>query len=1219
MAPKPATEQPGNSFKYLYWRLSEGQFQQLCGSLLRQKYPSVQCLPIGMADGGIDQMVDGSIVFQDKWTSKCLQNPETWLDKTIDGERENIKRLVREKRISRYVLMTSVAGTTTAKGTGSIQKLQPKLDGYTKEFKIPVECWWQSDIDAEVDAAPDAIKWSYHEMLAGTEAMRYLMHGSQVEGQAARMRDTLILVMASQWREDSKIKFSQFDVPHANIADLYVDVQVSLQSAPRNAVDAFFSKSNHSMYESLGAVSYMLRTTAPLTYLLGVPGQGKSTLGQYLSQMHRAAILPGDTVIGGMPAEAEVADPKLPLRLDLKDYAAWLSGDDPFGEDETSLRSKPRPKSQRSLDLFIAKFCEFHSGGREVTVEDVQSLLERYPTFLVLDGLDEVADPELRAVIVDQINLTCTRMGLVSKARQFQVLVTARPNASGLSEPDKDMFQTLRLKPLDTKLQRQFLGKWCDVNEVYGSKRRELRRIFEHRTAHEHVAQLADNPMQLTILLFLINKNGESVPVARTPLYRDYLEALLSREVTRKQIAREQVPYVKEVTAFLGWHMHSGVETSPAAGRMTQADIETSLLIYFQRTEGPSQQVATLFKAATDRFWALSSKVEHTFEFAVQPLREYFAASFLADWAGRDRLEVLSKQEVLRHLVARPYWLNTARFYAGFASPNELASLRYGLEELMEEQRHPFQERTALWTLLSDGIFANSTTVQRDVVSLVTDDLSVILVANHPDAIANFPSLAHGSGAGQMTSKLLQMISENPHSGLNRSRTAILRDKTGVGADEFLSWWRPRFQSAASTQAEQTAWLNIAGSFKIPRLLDGDLATLTVDGASSCRAALYANASPRARSPLDRTLLAGVLSGWCSDVSTSSTSEAGALLRTMRPQWFQHNPAFNGEPSLGVADHLLPTEADRTARTAAWRTLVEIDDRYRNLQKACRPGMGQQGTTEPWQKPAIILKQLHGPNWLAAEIAITGAANRSVKHSGTFTRGGQPFGNDVDYGTLVLRIHQQPDEAWWASMYQRHADGLSRRMWVLALIAAAEPQIVFRQLDKVDEVLSGLPQDEFDSLADSSSRIGRGQACRRLGDGIWSRLGDVSDRTLLLVTHFTASLAANDPLSALSDERLARAALSTASSWPIARAMAARMLGGGSAALLRGLTRLVGTRPPSTDLDVESWEDAVLADPASFPVSWVLEAEQRRSSAVHESPLEQVALREEWLPKVPRL
>ena len=69
------------------------------------------------------------------------------------------------------------------------------------------------------------------------------------------------------------------------------------------------------------------------------------------------------------------------------------------------------------------------------------------------------------------------------------------------------------------------------------------------------------------------------------------MATLLDREVKRKLIERDQVSQVQEVTAFLGWRMHSGVESKPAAGRMTQSDIETTLLIYFRRTEGPEQEV----------------------------------------------------------------------------------------------------------------------------------------------------------------------------------------------------------------------------------------------------------------------------------------------------------------------------------------------------------------------------------------------------------------------------------------------------------------------------------------------------------------------------------------------------------------------------------------------------------------------------------------------------
>jgi hypothetical protein len=124
--------------------------------------------------------------------------------------------------------------------------------------------------------------------------------------------------------------------------------------------------------------------------------------------------------------------------------------------------------------------------------------------------------------------------------------------------------------------------------------------------------------------------------------------------------------------------------------------------------------------------------VDGTFEFAIQPVREYFAAKFLAEWAGRDRRDPLPKEEILRRLIGRTYWLNVARFYAGFASPNELAGLRYGLEDAIAGNRHPLQERAAAWALLNDRIFANAARVQRDAARLLADDLSVQLISGQP-------------------------------------------------------------------------------------------------------------------------------------------------------------------------------------------------------------------------------------------------------------------------------------------------------------------------------------------------------------------------------------------------------------------------------------------------------------------------------------------------------
>ncbi|WP_405428005.1 NACHT domain-containing protein [Micromonospora sp. NBC_00617] len=1221
---RSSTEQPGNSFKYLYWRLSEKQFQQLCAALLRIKYDPVQCLPVGMADEGIDIISEASIIYQVKWSSKTQQDPSSWLKAAIDGERAKIARLVAEGRASRYVLMTSVAGTTTATRSGSVQRLNKELAAYSQEFGIPVECWWQADIDAEVDASPESIKWSYPEMLAGTEAMRYLIHGSQVSGDAAKMRDTLLQVMATQWRDDSRIKFSQVEMDRVHLVDFFVDVQISQQAAPRNVLDRFLTSQDRQVYETAAAVEYMLKTTVPLTYLLGVPGQGKSTLGQYLCQVHRAEILPGDMLGEKKPPHESVSDPKLPLRVDLKDYGTWLSGHDPFGDDELPKKPKLRRKDHRSLELFLAALCSAYSGGRLVTVEQIQSLLARYPTFLVLDGLDEVADPALRKVMVEQINITAMRMGSEGTVRRFQILVTSRPNASGLSEPDKDIFQTLRLEPLTQKLQRDFVNKWADAHQIHGAERRRLQRTFQSRTAIDHIAQLADNPMQLTILLFLISRKGEAVPVSRTPLYSDYMETLLDREVDRKQIEREELPRVAEVTSFLGWHMQSGVETDPRVGRMTRDNIETTLFIYFRRTEGPSNQVSHLFRAVTDRFWALTSKVEGTFEFAVQPVREYFAAKFLAEFAGQDLRDPLPKQEVLGRLIERPYWLNTARFYAGFANPNELASLRYGLEDILNEKRHPLQVRVAVWALVNDGIFANKPRVQRDVVRLLTDDLSLRLIAHPGEASTNFPHFSRKSGGDDMVALLLDDIQSDPLNPMALVRASILRRRLPLEPKEFSDWWVPQMRAAIGTPRE-TAWLRIGAAFGVPRVMPPDATKLSLKDPESCQAALSVGASPDLGTAQDRALLRAVLDGWCSDTSTSSSSLAGSLLRATRPQWYlQLLEQAEKAPPLRT-EHLWIGAADRSLRSSAWNQLVDIDARYAQLKRAANArGKGQKGTTEPWQNPAREIARIHGPCWLAAEIAVIGAAAPSRVASGSFDPGGEPFGTNIDYGTFVLELRRYKcDQRWWEEAYGNYSDSLSRRTWVLALFATAGEDNVVTLMDYVDEVLDNATESEFAALAASSSRLGVSGVSCRLGSRTLRAAAGGCPRTALLATHFASSLSSLDPLKPLSDRDLVQLSAPDAAAWAVARAITARLLDRPSNTLLAALAVLgpqSKVEVPSSIVSRSSQLITPLLDqPANYPGSWVFAAEQWRSISNDEVIMEDVVVDQGWAPKVPRV
>ncbi len=103
-----ASRQAGQSYRYLYERLGEKRFQELCGAMLARVFPDVTCYPVGQSDGGRDivRKRDGrAFVYQVKWTSKPMQNPATWLDNAIKGEADNIWQLVKNGAEQYYLAL----------------------------------------------------------------------------------------------------------------------------------------------------------------------------------------------------------------------------------------------------------------------------------------------------------------------------------------------------------------------------------------------------------------------------------------------------------------------------------------------------------------------------------------------------------------------------------------------------------------------------------------------------------------------------------------------------------------------------------------------------------------------------------------------------------------------------------------------------------------------------------------------------------------------------------------------------------------------------------------------------------------------------------------------------------------------------------------------------------------------------------------------------------
>lgn len=1024
---------PDSRYKYLYERLGDHDFQQLVGALLTLRFPGFRPLPLRQADGGRDGVdLAGRLVYQVKWSVRGHEkDPVAWLDAAISGESDKIRRCAKEGARG-YVLVTNVASTGKAK-TGSFDRLNAKLDEYSREFGLEMSCLWREGLNPMVDSAPSETKWAYADMLAGWDLIRYLVDEHAGTATDSGLRELVRKVAAAQWNEDERIKFSQVELDRERLADLFVDVPAVRISIPGRATPFFQGAA-----ELGGAAAYVSgKSPYPFTLVRGAPGQGKSTLSQFVCQASRAAFLPGRApAAGALPGDGE---PRFPVRFDLGDYAAWIEGYDVFDKSDATQvkKGKRRTAAQATVESFLAELMTHASGRGTVSQAKVQDLFGRVPSLIVLDGLDEVGNVRDRRRVVREIDLFCARGK--SYAVEPRVIVTTRPNSAGLPEPSSDVFEVISLSPLDAALRDQYLRKWCFVHNVRGGDSRTLRRNFTEKTREPYIGELAGNPMQLTILLYLLRQHGDATPSQRTELYDAYMSLLLAREANKHpESVRRHRADLMEVVPFLGWYLQSRAEEDGHSGRMGYAEVAAAMK-HFQRTYGkPEDVVDELFEAATDRLWALTSKEEGTFEFEVLSLREYFAARYLYRYAGEGD-QRFDRTIVFRELLRRPYWLNTARFYGGNAAGSDIYALEAGIKHEIGENpsRHV---RVAAWSLVTDGVFTSRPIEAAAIVDALTDDLGIghLVAALDGHEVTPLPEAGHANRAWE---RLTAAITARPDDPQNHARVRALRELLGLGK-QFASWWAERLQEAAGTSSE-AAWLAIGARCEVAAGHKTAIPALSAADGLHAQLILNTGLAPGAGTPLEGQLIRAVLDGQCSQTTSVVSVPARIAVALSPAEFYAHG-------SVSPAFRSIWSAPDQ--RSQAIQQLRKAGSPYAEIAALRRFKKGEKGSTFPWANAAAALMQYAGRCWLATEIAVIGAAS-PLRDGYTRAPGTEALGPAGHPATLIEQTRaNRANASWWRERLPAGEDDLGLAEWALALWAIAEGQVIdelFSELARV--------------------------------------------------------------------------------------------------------------------------------------------------------------------------
>ena len=805
--------------------------------------------------------------------NSALAEARDWLLRTLKDELPKVQNQIKHGARS-FVLVTNVAGTAHHRG-GSIDKLQALLE---KLVPIPAQAWWRDDLDRRLDDAWD-LKFAYPALFSGTDLLRLMVEGSRSESRD-RLRNTIRAFLSHQFESDREVKFKQVELEN-NIFDLFTDVPLvprnppgrrkegveRLEAAFRRAaasasgevdsrevrywfeVASWGESSLGTFYQSdetwLGAASLLLdsdfQQVEPLVILEGAPGQGKSTIAQYICQIHRMRVL-GDQVSESVNRIHRDSSLRLPFKVELRDFATWLSGGNPFGTNNDGVSL---PASPKSLEGFLSTLVRYESGGSDFDVSDLQATLSSSPTLIVLDGLDEVAEVNQRQRVAEEITAAIPRLQAV--AASLQVVVTSRPTPF-INSPvlPKGTFATYSLESLTRPLITEYSERWLRSKAIDEADANDVREILKKKLGEPHLSDLARNPMQLAILLSLIHRRGVSLPDKRTALYDNYVEMFFDRESEKAAVVKENRDLLIRIHRYLAWVLQSGAEVeyqstlkagpsrTSLSGTITQDDLKTLVRDFLQRDGSDPTLVERLFSGMVERVVAIVSRVEGLYEFDVQTLREYFAARHLYQTApyspaGNERRGTISDRW---HALSRNYyWLNVARFYAGCYSEGEIASLVDDLRALSKDEvfrstSHP-QLLTA--TLLGDWVFSQKPRTVQDAIALLLEP--------------------HG----------LRMFLASPRSGLRHNNEVIVRDpaskrrlidackklirpnrpleqvmeivrgvlRPNCEPDELVDWWIEKLRSADKTQAGR--WCKFGELLRCWSVVDLDTVTDLLD------------------------------------------------------------------------------------------------------------------------------------------------------------------------------------------------------------------------------------------------------------------------------------------------------------------------------------------------------------------------------------------------------
>ncbi len=637
---------------------------------------------------GWDGYMVGGCKFRQKPTDEPAKEAD-WAEKHLEKDLKKFCSITRKLKKPDYYLFVTNAALSAAADTGGRDRITKLLSTYASAIPLKgFSIWDYNDIRGFLDGDAE-IRSCYGHFITSGDVLSSMM--AVLRPETPSFIDIMHSFLQKELLADMSAKLqSAGEDPDVQIPLSNVFLDLPFAQTPDEAVLADESKRQQlpKVVETLlHAGSYILKQKADPEpsridpteiregqsrfVIIGGPGQGKSTFGQYLCQIYRAAILtarPADRVDpraavvlhqlakqrkaqGGLPLTR-----RFPIRVELRTFSH-------------ALASEPTLSLLKYLACDISKL-----GSATISTNDLLSWLSIYPWLLILDGLDEVPPSSNRTEVLKEIENF--RIDAVGRGSDILIIATTRPQSYGKEFPS-DLFQHLYLTPLTANQALEYGTKLAEARCGNDERRRdELIRSLDKASRSPSTSRLMQSPLQVTIMATLLEDTGEP-PQQRYRLFAEYYRTIYRRETRRKLLGGILSERQKDIDII---HSQTGLflqvageqsQTNQPTPKQTEG-IDSALsdpqfrelvrrrLIQIEIPDGKIIEIlARITDSSLQRLVFLVRPQEGWVRFDLTSFKEFMAAEAIMTGSDED------VRKRMENIAPATYWRNVFQFAVG--------------------------------------------------------------------------------------------------------------------------------------------------------------------------------------------------------------------------------------------------------------------------------------------------------------------------------------------------------------------------------------------------------------------------------------------------------------------------------------------------------------------------------------------------------------------------